>query len=290
MNNNRSFFNNIPPVTKNLLLINLIVWLADSILIRQGLDLSNLFGLHYFSSSAFHLWQPLTYMFMHGDFSHIFFNMFAVMMFGTTLEQFWGSKRYLIYYLTTGIGAGFIQELVWGLMYGPLAVHHVTIGASGAVFGILLAFAWLFPETRMFIFPIPVPIRARVLVVIYALVELWSGFSVSDNVAHFAHLGGMLFGVILILYWKKQGVNTGAGLWSGSHVKDWWERMKDKMRAKGTNANSNTSYSNYHYQEPIREEKKDPAKEAEINRILDKIKLSGYDSLTDEEKQILFKR
>ncbi len=286
--NNRSFFSNIPPVTKNLLLINLIVWLADTLLIRQGLDLSNLFGLHFFSSPMFHIWQPVTYMFMHGDFSHIFFNMFAVMMFGTTLEQYWGSKRYLIYYLTTGIGAGFIQELVWGLMYGQLAIHHVTIGASGAVFGILLAFAWLFPETRMFIFPIPVPIRARVLVIIYALVELWSGFSVSDNVAHFAHLGGMLFGVILILYWKKKGVDTGAGLWNGSRVKEWWERVSKKAKPSHTSS----TYSNYHYQEPIREEKTqaEKEKEAEINRILDKIKLSGYDSLTNEEKQKLFKR
>ncbi len=285
MNNRPSFWASMPFVTKNLLIINFICWLADVVLSRIGLNLSGIFGLHYFSSPAFHIWQPLTYMFMHGDFSHIFFNMFAVMMFGTTLEQHWGSKRYLIYYLTTGIGAGLIQEIVWGLMYGPLAIHHVTIGASGAVFGILLAFGWLFPETRMFIFPIPIPIRARTLVVIYALVELWSGFSVSDNVAHFAHLGGMLFGILLILYWKKQGVNTGEGLWSGSKLKAWWERLKQRRTRS-----QSQSYENYHYQEPIREDENTTENEAEINRILDKIKLSGYDSLTDEEKKTLFRR
>ncbi len=290
----KSFWNNMPFVTKNLLVITFICWLADVVFSRMGIDLSSVFGLHYFSSPQFRIWQPLTYMFMHGDFSHIFFNMFAVMMFGVTLEQHWGSRRYLIYYLTTGIGAGFIQELVWGLMYGPLAIHHVTIGASGAVFGVLLAFGWLFPETRMFIFPLPVPIRARTLVIVYALIELWSGISVSDNVAHFAHLGGMLFGVLLILYWKKQGVNTGDGLWSGSKLQEWWRRVSRKIEIRSSERGS--SYRNYHYQEPVREEKsaeeqrRDAEKEAEINRILDKIKLSGYDSLTDEEKQKLFKR
>ncbi len=289
MNTNRSFFGSMPFVTKNLIIINFVCWLLDIVLSRQGIDLSSVFGLHYFGSPLFAIWQPLTYMFMHANFSHIFFNMFAVMMFGTTLEQHWGSKRYLIYYLTTGVGAGLIQEAVWAMMYGPLAMYHVTIGASGAVFGILLAYGWLFPNTQMFIFPIPVPIRARTLVIGYAVCELLFGLADTDNVAHFAHLGGMLFGIILILYWKKKGVNTGEGLWDGARLKAWWERMKTKNTR--TNNRSNTDYGNYHYQEPIREDKpKDTEKEKEINRILDKIKLSGYDSLTDEEKQKLFHR
>ncbi len=287
MNTRQSFFGSLPPVTKNLLIINLIVWLADMVFAKSGIDLTNAFGLWYFAHPNFHLWQPITYMFMHAGFSHIFFNMFAVMMFGVALERHWGSKRYLIYYLATGIGAGLFQELVWTWMGIP---NHVTIGASGAVYGILLAFAWLFPETRMFIFPFPMPIKARTLVIIYFAIELFSGFSSTDNVAHFAHLGGMLFGVLLILWWKKKGLDTGEGLWDADKMKAWWQKMTSPKRT--SSKTTGTNYSQYHYQEPIKEEKeeKDTEKEAEINRILDKIKLSGYDSLTDEEKRKLFNR
>ncbi len=291
--NRNSFLANMPPVTKNLLIITFVAWLADFALLRLGFDISSIFGLRYILSSEFHIWQPLTYMFMHADFSHIFFNMFAVLMFGVTLEQYWGSKRFLTYYLVTGIGAGIIQEIVWFCMYGNIPVPVNTIGASGAVYGILLAFGWLFPNTKMFIFPIPMPIRARTLVIIYILIELWSGFTVADNVAHFAHLGGILWGIGLILWWKKKGVDTGEGLWDTDKVKTWWHKIKSKVTQQQTTSDTHhTTYSNYHYQEPIREEKseEEKKKEEEINRILDKIKLSGYDSLTDEEKQKLFKR
>ena len=216
-------FRNLPPITKNLLLINLSCYLADVVFQRYGIDFSRIFGLHYVTASEFQLWQPLTYMFMHANFSHIFFNMFAVMMFAPALEERWGGKRFLIYYLITGLGAAVVQEVVWALQLQPmlnsidpmvaakLANRVVTIGASGAVFGILLAFGWLFPEVRMFIMFIPIPIRARTLVIIYALIELFAGLAPTsgDNVAHFAHLGGMLFGLILILYWRKKGIGGG---------------------------------------------------------------------------------
>ena len=211
-------FRNLPPITKNLLLINLICYFADIVFQRYGVNFSHIFGLHYLTATDFHVWQPLTYMFMHANFSHLFFNMFAVFMFAPAIEERWGSKRFLIYYLITGLGAGVIQELVWALQLQPvlssvepmmaarLANRLVTIGASGAVFGILLAFGWLFPDVRMFIMFIPIPIRARTLVIIYALIELFSGIapSAGDNVAHFAHLGGLVFAFLLLMFWKKR--------------------------------------------------------------------------------------
>lgn len=290
MNTNRpSVFSAIPPVTKNLLLINLLAWLADIVLTRSmGISLSNLFGLHYIFS-GFNIWQPFTYMFMHANFSHIFFNMFAVWMFGAPLEQRWGSKRYLTYYLVTGVGAGFIQELVWFFMYGANAVPASVIGASGAVFSILLAFGWLFPDVRIFIFPIPIPVRARILVIIYAVVELFAGIADMDNVAHFAHLGGMIFGLFMILWWKRRGVGDMNAYSSGepSKIKQWWQARKRKHQPTKT-----TDYTDYHYQDPVKDTdtKEEEARKKEIDRILDKIKLSGYDSLTPEEKRKLFEQ
>ncbi len=239
---------NTPPVVLNLIIINVIFWVAASfVLPKFGVDLNDLLGLHYWSSSAFKPWQFLTYMFLHDttSFSHIFFNMFGLWMFGVVLERVWGGKKFLLFYLFTGVGAGVIQELTWMIdfaKYGEMfrmAMENndgsylssiitnasqmtlsdmvrlkdeffsmpVTVGASGALFGILLAFGWLFPEQKMFIIFFPVPIPARIFVALYAVIELLlgvSGFSV-DNVAHFAHLGGMIFAAILLLIWKKQG-------------------------------------------------------------------------------------
>lgn len=262
MNNYRpSFLDSIPPVVKNLIAINIVLWLASvvtpGIFIKWGLnvDLTDILGLHYWESSKFNPAQLITYAFMHGGIGHIFFNMFALYMFGGVLEQLWGTKRFLFYYLLTGVGAGLVQELFWTvqfhsvisalneainansgevlLRYQDVLSHYfrlenlgsfnapaiiemkqmflnspsfITIGASGSVFGLLLAFGWLFPEVRLMMLFIPIPIKARVFVLIYGVAELFLGaaqFS-GDNVAHFAHLGGMLFGAILILIWKKK--------------------------------------------------------------------------------------
>ena len=201
---------NLPVVTKNILLANGIVWLLDVLLQRYGVHIIEWFGLMNWSFSAFatqsgsfHLWQPFTYMFMHADFTHIFCNMFAVLMFGPALEHEWGERKFLTYYLVCGVGAAIIQELVWmAFMPGHVAV---TIGASGAVFGILFAFGWLFPDTPLYLLFIPVPIRARIFVMVYAVIELFAGLAnfAGDKVAHFAHLGGMLFGWLLILCWQR---------------------------------------------------------------------------------------
>ena len=288
MQNRNSFWTTIPAVTKNLLIINLIVWLADLVIeSRFKVHLINWFGLYYIGSGAFHWWQPFTYMFMHANFGHLFCNMFAVFMFATPLEQQWGSKRFLIYYIISGIGAGITQEIVWGLMYGHAAAMAVTIGASGAVFGILFAFGWLFPETRLFIFPFPIPIKARIFVIIYAFIELLAGlgnFS-GDNVAHFAHLGGLLFGWLLILCWKRFDRNFGATP-SNFNIKQWWEKVKKKFK---NHRKENNPHEGYHYQRPVDDNEGDASKQ-DIDEILDKIRKSGYDSLTAEEKEKLFKK
>lgn len=220
-NARNSFAGVLPTVTKNIIIINGIIWLAQFVLFRRAnIDLSQQFGLHFVASEHFRIYQLVTYMFLHDPYSisHVFFNMFAVFMFGRTLEQVWGSKRFLTYYLVTGIGAGLIQMLVVFLRVQTVVpaemfsmVNSVTVGASGAVFGILLAFGMLFPNSQLFIIPFPFPIKAKWFVIGYGLLELFFGVAnrTGDNVAHFAHLGGMLFGIFMILYWKKKDRKYG---------------------------------------------------------------------------------
>lgn len=238
-----------PPATKNLIIVNCLFFLASLALPKfLGFDIVNLLGLHYIGSEAFNPVQLLTYMFLHdtSGFTHIFFNMFGLWMFGRAIEEALGTKRFLVYYFITGVGAALVQEATWAYTLHPMIdamnqyvntrdisllqpyfnVHDgvtypidqilalkqavlnqpVTVGASGCVFGLLLAFAMLFPQAEIFLLFIPIPIKAPIFVGIYALAELFLGvqsFS-GDNVAHFAHLGGMLFGLILLLIWRRQ--------------------------------------------------------------------------------------
>lgn len=218
MSRGGGFLGSIPVVTRNIIIINVLVALIDFVFESKGiriggLPLFRIIGLHFFSSEFFQPHQLVTYMFAHGGLGHIFFNMFAVFMFGRTLETVWGPKRFLIYYMITGIGAGLVQETVWALtLADPMAINYsVTVGASGAVFGILLAFGMLFPNAELIMIPIPIPIKAKYFVIGYGVLELFLGvanFS-GDNVAHFAHLGGLLFGLILILYWRKKNKQDG---------------------------------------------------------------------------------
>lgn len=240
-----SGFNMLPPVIKNLLIINILFYLATiGLNAAFGFDMVRILGLHYPGSSDFGVWQIVSYMFMHSPttITHVLFNMFALWMFGNTLENVWGSKRFLNYYLITGIGAGLIQILVaWirvksaeagmdaeqialvfqegsdalsrGMNYQNEAMRNLnaivntpTVGASGAVFGILLAFGMMFPNSMIYVY-FAIPVKAKYFVMIYGALELFSGISnnAGDNVAHFAHLGGMLFGFLVIMYWKKKG-------------------------------------------------------------------------------------
>lgn len=222
-----------PPVTRNLIIINFLVWFAELVLPRYGIDLISIFGLHYFEASEFNLMQLFTYMFLHSDDSinHVFFNMFSLWMFGSLIERFWGKWRYLFFYITCGLSAAIVQEAVWFFSFHELALlgsdlvrigggavvqanealnMAITVGASGAVFGLLLAFGMLFPNSKVFLLFIPIPIKAKYFVIIYGVAELFFGVSaVGDNVAHFAHLGGMLGGLILILLWRRKGEIDG---------------------------------------------------------------------------------
>ncbi len=219
--------NNMPPVTKNLIIVNLLMFFATFVASTYNIDLNKFLGLHFFLSDNFNAAQLFTYMFMHGNISHLFFNMFAFWMFGRILENFWGPKKFLIFFLACGIGSGIVQEIVQyiyinsdlnaiyqelgtaGLLkYEQLLYNNAayTVGASGAVYGILLAFGMTFPNEKLFIIPFPFPIKAKFFVIGYAVLELILGLknNPADNTAHFAHLGGMIFGLILILYWRKK--------------------------------------------------------------------------------------
>lgn len=226
-------FNLMPAVTKNIIIINAIMFLATMVFAKSGVDLVDLLGLHYFQSEEFHVWQFITYMFMHGSMMHIFFNMFAVWMFGAAIENMWGAKKFLNYYILTGLGAAAAHYAVVYYQLQPaleqlnsmladtsmsenqlyeiaeqkaaLLNAPVVIGASGAVFGILVAFGMYFPNTSLFIIPIPFPIKAKYAVILYGLVELYAGFAniSGDNIAHFAHLGGLVCGFIIIQIWKN---------------------------------------------------------------------------------------
>lgn len=266
-----SSFNILPVVIKNLLIINTILWLAETVFEEQlGFSLNQNFGLYFPLSSLFEPYQYVTHLFLHGNFTHLLLNMFSLWMFGAMLENYWGPKRFLTYYFITGLGAAFIHTLStwyeihqfsntismyasspnvmdfialmkknamylsgdyiaelntfinnWEMNQGDQAMasqsvtfaeklidfkmNVPTVGASGAVFGLLLAFGMLFPNQVIYLY-FAIPIKAKYFVILYGLVELFYGFSNNpgDNVAHFAHLGGMLFGFFMIKYWNKK--------------------------------------------------------------------------------------
>ena len=191
---------NLPPAVKNLLIINIIVFLGSELI---GDPMYQYFALFPIGSAFFRWWQFVTHMFMHGSFAHIFFNMWSLIVFGPVLERMWGSKKFLLYYFVCGLGAAGCHELV---LFLQGASNIPTVGASGAIYGLLLGFGMLYPNYVLtLVFP-PVSLKAKWFVVIFAAIELVTGIlGTSDGVAHFAHLGGMLFGLILLLFWKKKG-------------------------------------------------------------------------------------
>jgi len=189
----------LPPATRALILINAGVFLLQQVAWNMMLGL---FALWPLGSNLFHPWQLLTYAFLHGNVLHIFLNMFALFMFGRTLELYWGASRFVVFYLVSVIAAAVTQLAVEG---GAAGHAEPVIGASGGVFGVLLAFAWYFPRQRLFVIPIPIPIPAWLFVTIYGLAELLFGVTGREaGVAHFAHLGGMLGGALCILFWRTR--------------------------------------------------------------------------------------
>lgn len=225
-------FGGLPVVTKNIIIINVILFVATMIGQSKGVDLTKYLGLHYYLADDFKPHQFITYIFMHGSFSHILFNMFGVYIFGQVLEQVWGPKRYLIFYILTGLGAAFTQYIIMHFQIqdvlrlinaqidSPLLSaankanyinqkfaylnNHVIIGASGSLFGLLGAFGMLFPNQKLYLYFF-IPIKAKWLVIAYGAFELFSGWqnNPGDNVAHFAHIGGLVVGIILVLIWRK---------------------------------------------------------------------------------------
>ncbi|MCR4583538.1 MAG: rhomboid family intramembrane serine protease [Prevotella sp.] len=305
----------IPTITKNLLIINLLVFLATSVLQMRGIDLNDIGGLHFFMATDFHLWQLVTYLFLHANFMHILSNMFGLWMFGCVIENVWGSKKFLFYYITCGIGAGLLQELAQfcsfyvtitgqdpsvgftdifliGQQLSSQLNAWTTIGASGAVYAVILAFGMSFPNERMFIIPFPFPIKAKWFVCGYVAIEFFSALSSSgDGVAHVAHLGGMLFGYLLIRYWNKHPGNSfdrSSGQQFFENLKRSFEqRQQNRQEQKQNNPNMHAERGGSKEADMDFNARKRKNQE-EIDAILDKIRKSGYDSLTKEEKQKLF--
>lgn len=244
MNN---LFNNMPPVVKNLLLLNVVMFIITVIGEMQGIQLTRLLGGYVFNSPYFEPYQMVTHFFMHGGLFHIFFNMFALVIFGSVLEQVWGAKRFFIFYVVTALGAFIVHQLVGyfevkslerelvengfnlyqvkdlvqdNMSKGLISTNPLlrdyqvgigipVVGASGAVYGVFVAFAYLFPNTQlMLLFP-PIPVKAKWLVLFLVGIALFQSFQSNpgDNIAHLAHLGGALVGFIMVLFWQKTKKN-----------------------------------------------------------------------------------
>ena len=215
------FLSSLPTVTKNLIIINVIIFVAT--LINQEFMIGT-FALFYPTSPFFHWWQVITHMFMHGGFWHIFFNMYTLLIFGCVVERFIGPKKFLLFYFICGLGAVALhlgveylqmQSYMNGAALGnATAIQNIeaikytpTVGASGAIYGVLMGYAMLFPESRMTLLFPPVTLSAKWMVVVFAAIELLTGVTgLSSGIAHFAHLGGMLIGWLMILWWRKRGV------------------------------------------------------------------------------------
>ena len=295
---------NIPTLTKNLLIINVLAY-AAGLAVQRYVDLNDIMGLHFMLAPDFRVWQLVTYLFMHGGFHHLFFNMFALWMFGCIVENTMGTRRYALYYLACGIGAGLFQEAAQLVQFytiaessiegfSPsdlLAVAHAnapalgtwtTVGASGAVYGILLAFGMSYPDERIFIFPLPLPIKAKWIVIGYAAIEVYMAMTASgDDVAHLAHLGGMAVGYMLMRYWRSSATRMRR---QRQQFNFFGGKRGTWTRGSGSQADGRDAAQSADWDYNARR------KEAQetTDRILDKIRRSGYDSLTAEEKKHLF--
>jgi membrane associated rhomboid family serine protease len=217
--NRGGFLSNIPTAVKNIIIINIMIMIMTSL---NEEFMVEKFALFYPTSPFFHWWQPVTHMFMHGGFWHLFFNMYTLYIFGSVLERVWGTKKFLIFYFVTGLGAALIHtgvewlqmqywmgEAAEGSMSAMSSIHALkitpTVGASGAIYGLLMGYAMLYPDSVMtLIFP-PISLKAKWFVLIFAGIELLTGVTgTGGSIAHFAHLGGLIFGFLLIMYWKKK--------------------------------------------------------------------------------------
>lgn len=278
-----SFF---PPVIKNLLIINAIVYLINNLflanIIIDGVPgeyiITRYFALWPLGSDSFYIWQLITYQFMHGSFMHILFNMFLLWMFGLEIENLWGSKKFLIYYLTCGVGAGLVQILLAPAFTG---LAGPTVGASGAIYGVLIAFAMLFPDRYIFLWFL-IPVKAKYLIVFFIVLEFLS-LGNMDLIARFAHLGGALVGFIYMMLDTKTNINFKKIFGSLKGPSSQGNQFRRKPRENRTSVEDAEFYE-------IDSRKKNSMEvnQEEIDRILDKISQSGYQNLTEKEKKVLF--
>ena len=302
----------IPTITKNLLIINFIAFLATIVLQMRGIDLADVGGLHFFMAEDFHFYQLVTYLFLHANFMHILSNMFGLWMFGCVIENVWGPKKFLFYYICCGIGAGICQEIAQFVSFyltineqdpsigeaelfvvGQQLSHQLnawtTIGASGAVYAVILAFGMSFPNERLFIIPFPFPIKAKWFVLGYVAIEFYSSITAAgDGVAHTAHLGGMLFGFLMIRYWNRHpetNFNNSRGREFFENLKRNFDQHQQQKRPDNPHMHAERGGSK---EDDMAYNARKRQNQEEIDAILDKIRKSGYDSLTKEEKQKLF--
>lgn len=217
--NRGGFMSNVPPAVKNIIIINVCVMIMTAL---NENFMYEKFALFYPTSPFFHWWQPVTHMFMHGGFWHLFFNMYTLYIFGTVLERVWGTKKFLLFYFVTGLGAalihtgvewiqmqGWMSQVAEGSMAAQASIHALkmtpTVGASGAIYGLLMGYAMLYPDSMMTLMFPPISMKAKWFVLIFAGIELLTGVTgMGGGIAHFAHLGGLIFGFLLIMYWKKR--------------------------------------------------------------------------------------
>lgn len=289
------------PAVKTIIIINIVFyvltyWITPMVPLNGHDDwFMNFNALRPIGYEGFAVYQFFTYMFMHGGWWHLFFNLWSLMIFGCAVEQMLGTKRFWIYYLICGVGSALINQLTTLLGIMPPAQ---LVGASGAIYGVMAAAAYFFPNNKLFIIPIPFPIKLKYLVGFYTVTEMYLGVTSVDGIAHFAHLGGILVGILLLLWWKvtdkkKQSRNnywtTSTSYSNYEKDKGLWSKIKEtmggsrkpKMRVTECNVNDNNAAD--HAYNARRKEEND-----EIDRILDKIRKNGYQNLSEEEKAKLF--
>jgi membrane associated rhomboid family serine protease len=317
-------FSLFPPVIKYLLISNIAIFLLQHFFfaalkagsVNIGDEFVKNFALFGINSPFFRPWQIFTYMYLHGSFSHLFFNMFALWMFGLELENLWGSKKFLLYYTICGLGAG-IANLFLAPLFTTIPPNVPTVGASGSIYGVLVAFGYLFPNRHIYIY-FMIPIKAKYLVILYMAIEVFSVASQSaTGIAHIAHLGGAVVGFVYLFYTEKHSRmnlfkfgDTGnlSGLFSGFNKKKQdspkssapWKKEPPAKSSAGTpkknsaakevySANKNSAYedvNDHKYENDMRRKEKEA--QVKIDDILDKLSANGYSSLSEEEKRVLF--
>ena len=306
---------NIPPITRYLIIANVAVFFicllfepVQKFLIDEGA----LYPVFYNANGTLHfnlhfkLWQLVSYMFLHANLPHIFFNMYSLWMFGGVIERTLGRNRFLVFYFISGIGAGLCQILMQ--LFTADSDLAATIGASGACYGILLAFGLFYPNQRVILLFPPIPIKAKWLVIGYAILEAYLAFNTDSNIAHFAHLGGMLFGLLCLYNWRLWPLSKyGFDRWDRMYVEEkklnmfqrlWRDfkglfhfRRRPKMKVyKPSQYDRSANQSEQDAAANSPTSPRSPEEQARIDAILEKVRRSGYASLTADEKRILFKQ